>query len=203
MARRSRSFVPTLREVANLRPLAWRVAGALADSGIAWELLLVDDDSRAGSEAVAAELGKRLPVRMAVRRRVRADLSHAVLDGIALGRYDRIVVMDADLSHPPERIPDLLAGLDAGCDMVVGSRYAASATTRATSAGSTCTSSPARSRAGLDHDDNGPRRYPWGWPDAAVLGPLALYVATLPRTVVFEDDVLLLMAGTATTCWLT
>ena len=117
--------VPTLREVANLRPLAGRVAGALADSGVAWELLLVDDDSRDGSEAVAAELGKRLPVRMAVRRGVRADLSHAVLDGIALGRYDRIVVMDADLSHPPERIPDLLAGLDAGCDMVVGSRYTA------------------------------------------------------------------------------
>ena len=121
--------VPTLREAANLRPLAGRVAGALADSGVAWELLLVVDASRDGSEAVAAELGKRLPVRMAVRRGVRADLSHAVLDGIALGRYDRIVVMDADLSHPPERIPDLLAGLDAGCDMVVGSRYTAGAST--------------------------------------------------------------------------
>ena len=32
--------------------------------------------------------------------------------------------MDADLSHPPERIADLLAALDADCDMVVGSRYA-------------------------------------------------------------------------------
>ena len=102
-----------------MSPAPWR------DSGVAWELLLVVDDSRDGSEAVAAELGKRL----AVRRGVRADLSHAVLDGIALGRYDRIVVMDADLSHPPERIPDLLAGLDAGCDMVVGSRYTAGAST--------------------------------------------------------------------------
>ena len=45
------------------------------------------------------------PRNNAVRRGVRADLSHVVLDGIALGRYDRIVVMDADLSHPPERIP--------------------------------------------------------------------------------------------------
>ena len=97
--------VPTLREAANLRPMAGRVAGALADSGIARGLLLVDDDPRDGSEAVAAEPGKRLPVRMPVRRGVRADLSHVVLDGIALGRYDRIVVMDADLSHPPERIP--------------------------------------------------------------------------------------------------
>ena len=41
-----------------------------------------------------------------------------------LARFDRLVVMDADLSHPPERIADLLAALDADCDLVVGSRYA-------------------------------------------------------------------------------
>ena len=122
-------MAPTLREAANLSPLAERVAGALAGSGLAWELLLVDDDSRDGSEAVAAGLAARLPVRMHVRRGVAPDLSRAVLDGIALGRYDRIVVMDADLSHPPERIPDLLAALDAGCDMAVGSRYVAGAST--------------------------------------------------------------------------
>ena len=120
---------PTLREAANLRPLAERVAGALAGRGLAWELLLVDDDSGDGSEAVAAELGRRLPVRMEVRRGAAPDLSRAVLDGIAKSRFDRVVVMDADLSHPPERIPDLLAGLDGDCDMVVGSRYVPGAST--------------------------------------------------------------------------
>ena len=115
-------MVPTLREAANLRPLAERIAGALAGSGIAWELLLVDDDSDDGSTVVARELSKRLPVRMEVRRGARPDLSRAVLEGIAHGRLDRIVVMDADLSHPPERIPHLLAGLGPDCDMVVGSR---------------------------------------------------------------------------------
>ena len=121
--------VPTLREVANLSRLAERIAGALAGKGIAWELLLVDDDSGDGSTAVVAELAERLPVRMEVRRGVPPDLSRAVLEGIAGSRYDRIVVMDADLSHPPERIPDLLAALDAGCDMVVGSRYVPGAST--------------------------------------------------------------------------
>ena len=122
--------VPTLREAANLAPLAERIAGALAGRGVAWELLLVDDDSRDGSEAAAAGLAGRLPVRMVVRRGVPPDLSRAVLDGIAHSRYDRIVVMDADLSHPPERIPDLLARLDGGdCDLVVGSRYVAGAST--------------------------------------------------------------------------
>ncbi len=121
--------VPTLREAANLRPLAEGVANALAETGIAWELLLVDDDSDDGSTAVAAELSRRLPVRMEVRRGAQPDLSHAVLKGIALSRFDRIVVMDADLSHPPERIPDVLAALDADCDMVVGSRYVAGTST--------------------------------------------------------------------------
>ena len=67
--------VPTLREAANLRPLAERIAGALAGTGIAWELLLVDDDSGDGSTVVAAELAKQLPVRMEVRRGVPPDLS--------------------------------------------------------------------------------------------------------------------------------
>ena len=122
-------MVPTLREAPNLEPLAERVAGALAGRGLAWELLLVDDDSDDDTLDVAGRLARRLPLRIEVRRGKRPDLSQAVLQGIAHARYDRVVVMDADLSHPPERIPDLLAGLDAGCDMVVGTRYAAGAST--------------------------------------------------------------------------
>ena len=123
-------MVPTLREAPNLEPLAERVAGAMAGRGIAWELLLIDDDSDDDTLDVAGRLARRLPLRIEVRRGVRPDLSRAVLQGIALGRYDRVVVMDADLSHPPERIPDLLAALDGDCcDMVVGSRYVTGAAT--------------------------------------------------------------------------
>ena len=77
----------------------------------------------AGFEAVAAELARRLPVRMVTRRETPRDLSLAVIEGIRLSRFDRLVVMDADLSHPPERIVDLLAALDGDCDIVIGSRY--------------------------------------------------------------------------------
>ena len=116
--------VPTFREAANLPALADRLHAALSDSGIEWELLLVDDDSNDGSQAIVAALARRLPVRMAVRRQRPRDLSLAVIEGIQLSRFDRLVVMDADLSHPPERIVDLLGALDAGCDLVIGSRYA-------------------------------------------------------------------------------
>lgn len=115
--------VPTFREAANIAPLAERIDAALSGAGIEWELLLVDDDSDDGSEAVAAELAQRLPVRMVVRRDAPRDLSLAVIEGIRQCRFDRLVVMDADLSHPPDRIADLLAALDADCDMVIGSRY--------------------------------------------------------------------------------
>ncbi len=113
-----------MREAANIPVLAERIHAALAGSGLEWELLLVDDDSNDGSEEVVAELARRLPVRMEVRRNAPRDLSLAVLHGIRLARFDRVVVMDADLSHPPERIAALLAALDGDCDLAVGSRYA-------------------------------------------------------------------------------
>ncbi len=116
-------IVPTFREADNIAPLAERIDAALSGTGIEWELLLVDDDSNDGSEAVAAELARRLPVRMVTRRETPRDLSLAVIEGIRLSRFDRLVVMDADLSHPPERIVDLLAALDGDCDIVIGSRY--------------------------------------------------------------------------------
>ena len=116
--------VPTFREAANIPRLAERIHAALSHRGIDWELLLIDDDSNDGSQAVAAELARRLPVRMVTRRQPPRDLSLSVIEGIRLCRFERLVVMDADLSHPPERIADLLAALDGDCDMVLGSRYA-------------------------------------------------------------------------------
>ena len=116
--------VPTYREAANLAAVAGRVDAALRAAGIEWELIFADDDSGDGSEAIVAGLARRLPVRMEVRRERPRDLSRSVLLGMRLAGFDRIVVMDADLSHPPERIADLLRALDTGCDMALGSRYA-------------------------------------------------------------------------------
>lgn len=120
--------VPTFREAANLPALAERLNEALRESGIEWELLLVDDDSNDGSEAIVQELAERLPMRITVRRNASRDLSLSVLEGVRLARFDRLVVMDADLSHPPERIIDLLEALNDGCDLALGSRYAAGGT---------------------------------------------------------------------------
>lgn len=116
--------VPTYREAAAIAALVERVATALRSVPFAWELLLVDDDSGDGIEMLAAQLAKRYPVRLHVRRAPPRDLARSVLLGLRLARFDRVVVMDADLSHPPECLPHLLAALDDGADMALGSRYA-------------------------------------------------------------------------------
>lgn len=115
--------VPTYREAANIPTLVQRVSAACSDWPAEWELILVDDDSNDGSEVIAAEWGRGLPVRLVTRRGGTRDLSLSVLDGMRIARFERLVVMDADLSHPPEQIIDLLAAFDTECDMVVGSRY--------------------------------------------------------------------------------
>ena len=98
--------VPTFREAENLPALAARVDAALSGSGFQWGMVLVDDDSGDGSEKVVAKLARHLPVRMEVRRDLPRDLSLSVLHGLRIRRFDRVVVMDADLSHPPESIVD-------------------------------------------------------------------------------------------------
>lgn len=115
--------VPTYREAENLPLLAEAVDAALADLGREYELLFIDDDSDDGSERICAELATRFPLRMVVRKGQRG-LATAVVHGITISSGDIIVVMDADLSHPPGAIPDLLGPLLSGqSDFVLGSRY--------------------------------------------------------------------------------
>jgi len=111
---------PTYNEAGSLPTLAERLALALA--GREYELVVVDDGSPDGTADVADALAARLPVRV-VRRAGKAGLASAVLAGFVAARGDVLVVMDADLSHPPETVAALVAALDAGADLAVASRY--------------------------------------------------------------------------------
>ncbi len=86
------------------------------------DVLVVDDGSRDSTAKVAALADvrvARLPFNLGVGAAVRTGLRYAVDRG-----YQRVVVVDADGQHDPATIGDLLAGLDAGADMVIGSRFA-------------------------------------------------------------------------------
>ena len=117
-------IVPTYHEAENLRPLTERVFAALRAAGVVAELIIVDDDSRDGTEETVKALQGDYPVRLVVRREERG-LSSAVLAGFGEAKYDWFLVMDADLQHPPEMIPVLLERLERpDCDFVIGTRYA-------------------------------------------------------------------------------
>ncbi len=113
--------VPTYHEVESIPHLLARFAALREASGLDLDVLFVDDDSRDGSEAAVESLA--LPWVRLVTRRAKRGLSESILDGFRLTTRETLVVMDADLSHPPEKIPEMLAALDAGAEVAVGSRF--------------------------------------------------------------------------------
>ncbi len=114
-------IVPALNEGENLPLIVPQIAAALA--GRSFEILIVDDNSRDNTPQACAELAKAFPLRLLVREKPQHGLSGAVLHGIAASTGSTIVVMDADLQHPPDRLPALLQALDAGADFALGSRH--------------------------------------------------------------------------------
>ncbi|HEV7523771.1 MAG TPA: polyprenol monophosphomannose synthase [Acidimicrobiia bacterium] len=115
--------VPTFEEAENIELLVRRVRAAVPTAHI----LIVDDNSPDGTaekaEALGAELGGievlRRPRKMGLGSAYRAG--HAI--GIARG-FDVMVQIDADLSHDPADLPRLLAAVERGADLAIGSRYA-------------------------------------------------------------------------------
>lgn len=115
--------VPTFREAKNIPVLAERLFRTLGEAGISGELLIVDDDSRDGSQDAVRELAERYPIRIIVRTDERG-LSSAVIRGFTEARHGILLCMDADLSHPPESVPDVIAPIaENRAEFCIGSRY--------------------------------------------------------------------------------
>jgi len=115
--------IPTYREAENIEAVVRGVCAALRPQWSTFEVLIVDDDSRDGSQELVERLATNLPVRIILRGADRG-LSQAVLEGVGHARGEYVVVMDADLSHPADRIPAMIERLTSGTnDFVIGSRY--------------------------------------------------------------------------------
>lgn len=118
--------LPTYNEAENL-PLMLDALLALPVTGLS--VLVVDDSSPDGTGAIADSYAERLPRRVSVLHRTEKNgLGPAYLAGFARAMMvgaDYIVQMDADFSHQPKYIPELIAALESGADVVIGSRFAA------------------------------------------------------------------------------
>jgi glycosyltransferase involved in cell wall biosynthesis len=112
--------VPLLNEEATLEPLYRELQAALAGTGAEWEVVFVDDGSTDGSYRELVRLhAAHLNVRV-VRLRRNFGKAAALAAGIEVATGDVIVTMDADLQDDPAEIPNLLAKLDDGFDVVSG-----------------------------------------------------------------------------------
>jgi dolichol-phosphate mannosyltransferase len=123
-ALRQTVVVPTFNERDNIATLLERLALALPAGET--EIVFVDDSTDDTPEVIAAAArGCPIPVTVHHREDGAGGLGGAVVEGMRLARGEWIVVMDADLQHPPEIVPDLIgAGVRDGADLVIGSRYA-------------------------------------------------------------------------------
>jgi glycosyltransferase involved in cell wall biosynthesis len=114
--------VPTYNEVGNVDTLLRGVRAALPDASI----LIVDDGSPDGTADRAEELGRELGGVEVVRRATKQGLGDAYRAGFAqaiAAGADVCVQMDADLSHEPAMLPALVAVVEHGADLAIGSRY--------------------------------------------------------------------------------
>ncbi len=116
-------IVPTYNERENISALVQQLTAL----SIAPHVVIVDDNSPDGTGDIAEQLAGEQPGRITVLHRSgKLGLGTAYIAGFrwALAHgCAAVVTMDADFSHPPAKIPELAAQLDAGYDLAIGSRY--------------------------------------------------------------------------------
>jgi len=119
---RSLIVVPTYNERDNVEDIARRFLEALPSA----DLLFVDDNSPDGTGALLDDLAAREPRIHVMHRAGKLGLGTAYIEGFTWGLergYDYLFEMDADGSHDPAYLPQMLALAEDGADGVIGSRY--------------------------------------------------------------------------------
>ncbi|AWV87967.1 polyprenol monophosphomannose synthase [Bradymonas sediminis] len=115
--------MPTYNEAENIRPIIAAIAKVVPEVHV----LVIDDNSPDGTGDIADELAAADPRIHVLHRKEKAGLGKAYIAGFEWGLdagYDYIIEMDADFSHQPKYLPEMIAQLEK-YDVVVGSRYVA------------------------------------------------------------------------------
>lgn len=116
-------ILPTYNEAENMGLIIPALAEVMSTSNLSYEILVVDDDSPDGTAEVAQALSREYPVRVTIRKHERG-LATAAMKGFDLAYGKIVVLMDADMSHPVEKVPAMIRPIEArAIDATVGSRY--------------------------------------------------------------------------------
>jgi len=115
--------LPTYNERDNLEPMVRALAEVLPEGG---RVVVIDDNSPDGTGEIADRLAAELPWLEVLHRPEKQGLGRAYVDGFhhALAEgADLVLEMDCDFSHDPRDLPRLIAAVEAGADLALGSRY--------------------------------------------------------------------------------
>jgi dolichol-phosphate mannosyltransferase len=115
--------VPTLNEAGNIDTLLTALIDALSETQYEYEVVIVDDGSTDGTVEQVRGWIKRDPRIRLISRVGERGLAGAVLYGWSQSRANLLGVIDADLQHPPELLPELLKAVERA-DIAIASRYA-------------------------------------------------------------------------------
>ena len=120
-------IIPTFNESENICNVLKSIKECLPKTDI--EAIVVDDNSPDGTGKIVEEYIKSMK-NMAgysisvIHRKAKEGLSSAILDGLKNSKGETVIVMDSDMSHPPQIIPKMLETIrQTQCDIVVASRY--------------------------------------------------------------------------------
>ena len=114
--------IPTYNEASNILPLIKQVHEAAPDC----DVLVIDDASPDGTGDLVRDRMLKDAQLEVMPRPAKLGLGTAYMAGFAFGLlhgYTGLLTMDSDFSHPPDRIPALIAAVDEGAHLAVGSRY--------------------------------------------------------------------------------
>ncbi|MDQ6780969.1 MAG: polyprenol monophosphomannose synthase [Candidatus Eremiobacteraeota bacterium] len=115
--------IPTYNEAGGIERLIAALDAMFTGAGIDAEIVIVDDNSPDGTGAIVDALASRYPVRC-LHRAGKLGLASAVIDGWATCCSPILGVMDADFSHDPAIIPDMVRAIQSGAyELAIGSRY--------------------------------------------------------------------------------
>lgn len=117
--------IPAYNEAVRIVPTIGAMAAYVCELGLAWELIVADDGSR--DETVALCTGLELANLRVLIAEQNGGKGSAVRRGVLAARGERILFADADNSTPIEELSNLMWSMDAGYDVVVGSRAAGGA----------------------------------------------------------------------------
>ncbi len=117
-------IIPTYNEKENIPFLISKISKEFKKSKIPGEIIVIDDNSPDGTGKILDYLKKKYHFLKVMHRKNKFGLSSAVLEGIRISKGQTIAVMDADFSHPIDKLPVMYKLIKSNqADLVIGSRY--------------------------------------------------------------------------------